>query len=171
MSTSSTSSLSSEISMENFLTLFVTQLQNQNPLDPTDNTEFMSQLAQFSTLEQEQQQTEYLSKANSINSASLQLDQIALASTFIGKTIKYSSGSSDSSDSDSDSDSNSSSDTLSGVVEGVKLEEDGTVSLIIDGESVSISNFIEVENTTTTTTTTTSSTTSSNILSKLFGKK
>ena len=165
MSTSSTSSLSSEISMENFLTLFVTQLQNQNPLDPTDNTEFMSQLAQFSTLEQEQQQTEYLSKANSINSASLQLDQIALASTFIGKTIKYSSGSSDSSDSDS------SSDTLSGVVEGVKLEEDGTVSFIIDGESVSISNFIEVENTTTTTTTTTSSTTSSNILSKLFGKK
>jgi len=165
MSTSSTSSLSSEISMENFLTLFVTQLQNQNPLDPTDNTEFMSQLAQFSTLEQEQQQTEYLSKANSINSASLQLDQIALASTFIGKTIKYSSGSSDSSDSSSDS----SSETLSGVVEGVKLEEDGTVSFIIDGESVSISNFIEVENTTTTTTT--SSTTSSNILSKLFGKK
>jgi flagellar basal-body rod modification protein FlgD len=151
--------------MENFLTLFVTQLQNQNPLDPTDNTEFMSQLAQFSTLEQEQQQTEYLSKANSINSASLQLDQIALASTFIGKTIKYNSSSSDSSDSSSDS----SSETLSGVVEGVKLEEDGTVSFIIDGESVSISNFIEVENTTTTTSS--SSTTSSNILSKLFGKK
>ncbi len=160
MSTSSTSSLSSEISMESFLKLFVTQLQNQNPLDPTDNTEFMSQLAQFSTLEQEQQQTEYLSDANTISSASLQLDQIALASTFIGKTIKYSSGSSDSS---------SSSETLSGVVEGVKLEEDGTVSFVIDGESVSISNFIEVEDTTTTISS--SSTTSSNILSKLFGKK
>ena len=166
MSTSSTSSLSSEISMESFLKLFVTQLQNQNPLDPTDNTEFMSQLAQFSSLEQEQKQTEYLSKSNSINSASLQLDQIALASTFIGKTVKYSSSSSDSNDS---SDSSSSSETLSGVVEGVKLEEDGTVSFIIDGESVSISNFIEVENTTTTTSS--SSTTSSNILSKLFGKK
>ena len=161
MSTSSTSSLSSEISMESFLKLFVTQLQNQNPLDPTDNTEFMSQLAQFSSLEQEQKQTEYLSKSNSISSASLQLDQIALASTFIGKTIKYSSSSSDSSD--------SSSETLSGVVDGVKLEEDGTVSFIIDGESVSISNFLEVDNTTTTTSS--SSTTSSNILSKLFGKK
>ena len=135
MSTSSTSSLSSEISMENFLTLFVTQLQNQNPLDPTDNTEFMSQLAQFSTLEQAQQQTEYLSDISSIGSASLQLDQISLASTFIGKIIKYSDS--------------SSSETLSGVVEGVKLEEDGTVSFIIDGESVSISNFIEVDNTTT----------------------
>lgn len=158
MSTSSTSSLSSEISMENFLTLFVTQLQNQNPLDPTDNTEFMSQLAQFSTLEQEQQQTEYLSDMSSIGSASLQLDQISLASTFIGKTIKY-----------SDSSNSSSSETLSGVVEGVKLEEDGTVSFIIDGESVSISNFIEVDNTTTTTGS--SSAASSNILSKLFGKK
>ena len=156
MSTSSTASLSSEISMENFLTLFVTQLQNQNPLDPTDNTEFMSQLAQFSTLEQAQQQTEYLSDISSIGSASLQLDQISLASTFIGKTIKY-------------SDSSDSSKTLSGVVEGVKLEEDGTVSFLIDGESVSISNFIEVDNTTTTTGS--SSAASSNILSKLFGKK
>ena len=156
MSTSSTSSLRSEISMENFLTLFVTQLQNQNPLDPTDNTEFMSQLAQFSTLEQEQQQTEYLSDISSIGSASLQLDQISLASTFIGKTIKY-------------SDSSDSSKTLSGVVEGVKLEEDGTVSFLIDGESVSISNFIEVDNTTTTTGS--SSAASSNILSKLFSKK
>jgi len=156
MSTSSTASLSSEISMENFLTLFVTQLQNQNPLDPTDNTEFMSQLAQFSTLEQAQQQTEYLSDISSIGSASLQLDQISLASTFIGKTIKY-------------SDDSDSSETLSGIVEGVKLEEDGTVSFIIGGESVSISNFIEVDNTTTTTGS--SSTASSNILSKLFGKK
>lgn len=162
MSTSSTSSLSSEISMENFLTLFVTQLQNQNPLDPTDNTEFMSQLAQFSTLEQEQQQTEYLSNMNSIGSASLQLDQISLASSFIGKTIKYNN--------DDSSDSDSSSETLTGVVEGVKLEEDGTVSFIIDGESVSISNFIEVDNSSSTTTSG-STTTSSNILSKLFGKK
>ena len=138
MSTSSTSSLSSEISMENFLTLFVTQLQNQNPLDPTDNTEFMSQLAQFSTLEQEQQQTKYLSDISSIGSASLQMDQISLASAFIGKTIKYSASS-----------SSSSSTTLSGVVEGVKLEKDGTVSFIIGGESVSMSNFIEVEDTST----------------------
>lgn len=154
MITSSTSSLSSEISMQNFLTLFVTQLQNQNPLDPTDNTEFMSQLAQFSTLEQEQQQTKYISNINSLGSASLQLDQISLASTFIGKSIKYGNS--------------STSETLSGVVEGVKLEKDGTVSFIIGGESVSISNFIEVNNTTTSSGSGSSST---NILSTLFGKK
>lgn len=158
-STSSTTSIGSEISTENFLKLFVTQLQNQNPLDPTDNTEFMSQLAQFSTLEQSQKQTGYLKDINSINTASLQLDQISLASTFIGKSIKYSD--------DSSSSSSSSDNTLSGVVEGVKLEEDGTVSFVINGESVSISNFIEVDDTATTSA---SASTASKIYSKLFGK-
>lgn len=35
-----------------FLQLLVTQLQNQNPLEPMDNFEFISQVAQFGTLEQ-----------------------------------------------------------------------------------------------------------------------
>ncbi|MFB4393812.1 MULTISPECIES: flagellar hook assembly protein FlgD [unclassified Pseudomonas] len=34
-----------------FLNLLVTQMQHQNPLDPQDNGEFVSQLAQFSSLE------------------------------------------------------------------------------------------------------------------------
>ncbi|KAE9646167.1 flagellar hook assembly protein FlgD [Pseudomonas sp. PB103] len=34
-----------------FLQLLVTQLKNQNPLDPQDNSEFVAQLAQFSSLE------------------------------------------------------------------------------------------------------------------------
>ena len=35
-----------------FLQLLVTQLQNQDPLQPMDNTEFVAQLAQFSNVEQ-----------------------------------------------------------------------------------------------------------------------
>jgi flagellar basal-body rod modification protein FlgD len=35
-----------------FLRLLVAQLQGQNPLDPKDGTEFVSQLAQFSSLEE-----------------------------------------------------------------------------------------------------------------------
>ena len=157
MATSSTSGISSEISMDSFLTLFVTQLKNQNPLDPTDNTEFMSQLAQFSSLEQEQQQTGYLASMNSIDTASLQLDQITMASSFIGKTIKYSSDETGATDK-----------TLTGVVEGVKLEKDGTVSFIIDDKSVSISYLIEVEDTSTAHTSTRASTTT---LSKSGTKK
>jgi flagellar basal-body rod modification protein FlgD len=37
---------------EMFLQLLVAQLQNQDPLNPTDSTTFVSQLAQFSELEQ-----------------------------------------------------------------------------------------------------------------------
>src|SRR5580692_2470433 len=39
-------------SEEMFLQLLVAQLKNQDPLNPTDSTQFVSQLAQFSELEQ-----------------------------------------------------------------------------------------------------------------------
>jgi flagellar basal-body rod modification protein FlgD len=35
-----------------FLKLLVTQMQNQDPLNPQDNSAFLAQLAQFSSLEQ-----------------------------------------------------------------------------------------------------------------------
>jgi flagellar basal-body rod modification protein FlgD len=38
--------------MDQFLTLLVAQLQNQDPMQPTDPTQFVAQLAQFSTVEQ-----------------------------------------------------------------------------------------------------------------------
>ena len=42
-------------SQDMFLRLLVTQLKNQNPLNPADGTQFITQLAQFTTLEQETQ--------------------------------------------------------------------------------------------------------------------
>ena len=39
-------------SEEMFLKLLVSQLQNQDPLNPADSTQFVTQLAQFSELEQ-----------------------------------------------------------------------------------------------------------------------
>lgn len=40
-----------ELGRQQFLQLFTTQLQNQNPLDPVKNEAFVAQLAQFSQLE------------------------------------------------------------------------------------------------------------------------
>jgi len=47
--TPSTDPLASE---GTFLTLLVSQLQNQDPLDPTDSNQFVSQLTAYSQLEQ-----------------------------------------------------------------------------------------------------------------------
>ncbi|OQY25613.1 MAG: flagellar hook capping protein [Desulfobacteraceae bacterium 4572_35.2] len=43
---------SSALGKDEFLTLMVEQLKNQDPMDPADATEFTAQLAQFSSLEQ-----------------------------------------------------------------------------------------------------------------------
>jgi flagellar basal-body rod modification protein FlgD len=50
--TTSTANVSASLASDQFLTLLVAQLENQDPLDPQDPTEFTGQLAQFSMLEQ-----------------------------------------------------------------------------------------------------------------------
>ena len=49
-----------EMGRNDFLNLLVTQLKNQDPLKPMDNTEFVTQLAQFSQLDQSTQQVKLL---------------------------------------------------------------------------------------------------------------
>lgn len=50
--TSETKRGSSELGKDAFLQLLVCQMQNQDPLEPNTDTEFVAQLAQFSSLEQ-----------------------------------------------------------------------------------------------------------------------
>lgn len=47
---SSSKSGPSALGQQDFMTLMLAQLQNQNPLDPMENTEFLAQLAQFNTV-------------------------------------------------------------------------------------------------------------------------
>ena len=47
-----TSDTNSQVSSQEFLLLLVTQIQQQDPLNPQDPSEFTAQLAQFSSLEQ-----------------------------------------------------------------------------------------------------------------------
>lgn len=63
---------------EDFLTILVAQLENQDPLDPQDSSQFVSQMAQFSSLEQqittnENLETLIASASNSEQYAAFQL--------------------------------------------------------------------------------------------------
>jgi flagellar basal-body rod modification protein FlgD len=41
-----------QVSKDTFLKLLVAQIKNQNPLDPADGVQFVTQLAQFTEMEQ-----------------------------------------------------------------------------------------------------------------------
>jgi len=63
-----------------FLLLLVNELKNQDPTAPTDEKQTLSQLAQFSSLEQMQ-------NLNTTLSASSGFSQVAQSAALIGKTV------------------------------------------------------------------------------------
>jgi flagellar basal-body rod modification protein FlgD len=71
-----------------FLTLFTTQLKNQNPLDPVKNEAFVAQLAQFSQLE-----ASTAMKTSMENmAAAMSGDRMLGAASLIGKTVSVPDG-------------------------------------------------------------------------------
>ncbi len=102
---------------DQFLTLLVTQLQNQDPLAPMDSTNFTSQLAQFSSLEQLTSINEGLETLT----ASQNSLQNAYLANLIGKEVGYEGTA-----------ANGAATTLYGKVTGVSYDSDGTY-FIVDG--------------------------------------
>lgn len=84
--TSSSSTASDTImGKEEFLTLLVAQLKNQDPLNPDEGTEFTAQLAQFSSLEQLMTINKSI---GSMVTSTTNSDNIALLNS-IGKDVVY----------------------------------------------------------------------------------
>lgn len=74
---------SDDLGKNEFMELMIAQLKNQNPLEPQDNGEFISQLAQFSSLEEMQ------SLSSSVDDVVSQFrsTQALQASAMVGRTV------------------------------------------------------------------------------------
>ncbi|MFV1873765.1 MAG: flagellar hook assembly protein FlgD [Oleiphilus sp.] len=74
---------STELGKNEFMKLMIAQMENQNPLEPQDNGAFISQLAEFSSLEEMQK------ISGSVNnfSSQFQSSQALQASAMVGRTV------------------------------------------------------------------------------------
>ncbi|MEQ8764681.1 MAG: flagellar hook capping FlgD N-terminal domain-containing protein [Planctomycetota bacterium] len=112
---------SSEVGSQDFLRLLITQLQNQSPLEPQNNEEFVSQLAQFSSLESTQALNSRMDLLAQMQQESLTLQQLAQGSALIGKKIDYVDP--------------KTGEDASGQVDSVSVEQ-GLVQLRVDGKDI-----------------------------------
>ncbi len=72
--------------LQDFMKILLTQLAYQDPMKPMDNQQFMSQIAQFTTLEQSQQLNQKIDQLLAIESATQSIG-------LIGKTVNVSAAS------------------------------------------------------------------------------
>lgn len=79
--TESMRSSSSDLGKDAFLKILITQLSNQDPLDPLKDKDFIAQMAQFSTLEQMTNMNKSIEEMVSMNKAT--------AVGYIGRIIEY----------------------------------------------------------------------------------
>ena len=111
-----------QVSKDEFLTLLLAQLKNQDPLKPMDDTQFVTQLAQFSTLERMQEVDDRIARL-------LEVEQLGQAYGLIGKEVEARTGKSGG--------------VVKGIVESARMV-DGSAVLSVGGESVKLTDVTSI---------------------------
>ena len=108
--------ISSQVATTEFLTLLTIQLQNQDPIDPVKQEEFIGQLSQFSMLEG-------VENLNASFENMLKLQEISQGLDLVGKHVDYLN-------------------TESGEIETGRIDElfddQGIVNLMINDQAISV---------------------------------
>ncbi len=73
-------SAQASVGLDDFLNIFLTQLNYQDPLEPVDNREFLAQLAQFSSVE-------LANRTNETTSAILDVSSLSQSIGLLGRTV------------------------------------------------------------------------------------
>ncbi len=110
---SATSGTNNTLDYNNFLELLVAQLKNQDPTNPSDPTAFVSQLASFSSVEQQV-------NTNSKLDALLTQSELSQGASIIGRTVTSADGS------------------VSGNVAAVEITSSGVSAILASGQTLSL---------------------------------
>jgi flagellar basal-body rod modification protein FlgD len=120
--TTTTSSGQQVLGQADFLKLLAVQFQSQDPLKPMDDTAFIAQMAQFSSLQQTQTLTQQMTQL-------LSTQQFATANSYIGRQVSV-----------QDANGN----TVSGVVSGVDYTS-GSPLLEVGSNTYALSSVLSVQ--------------------------
>lgn len=123
----SATNTASNIQMD-YMNLLIVQLQNQNPLEPLDNNEMASQLAQFSQLQQLESMNESFAKV-------LATTELTYANSLIGKEVSFMLET-----------ETGAIDITSGIVEQVYNNVDGEIFLRAGDYMFGLENVMSVKN-------------------------
>src|SRR6476659_8420925 len=116
-STSSTTTTpSNSVDYNTFLRLLIAEMKNQDPTNPMDTSQYMSQFAQLSSVEQAMQ-------TNNKLDALLSSQSLSQANGLIGKTVSF---------------TDSTGASFSGKVASVSINSDGSVATLENGTKVAI---------------------------------
>jgi len=116
-STSTTTTTSSTgVDYNTFLQLLIAEMKNQDPTNPMDTSQYMSQFAQLSSVEQAMQ-------TNNKLDALLSSQSLSQANGLIGKTVSF---------------TDSTGASFSGKVASVSINSDGSVATLENGTKVAI---------------------------------
>jgi flagellar basal-body rod modification protein FlgD len=115
--TSSTKTKSTNsVDYNTFLQLLIAEMKNQDPTNPMDTSQYMSQFAQLSTVEQAMQ-------TNSKLDALLSSSALSQADGLIGRTASF---------------TDSTGATVSGKIASVSINSDGSVATLENGTRIPI---------------------------------
>jgi flagellar basal-body rod modification protein FlgD len=117
--TSTSASQSKTLDYNAFLKLLIAQLKNQDPTKPTDPTQFVSQLASFSSVEQQV-------NTNSRLDSLLTQNWLSQAGSLVGRTIKSADG------------------ETSGTVVSVGITSSGATATLTNGKTVTLGSGVTI---------------------------
>ncbi|MFP4020059.1 MAG: flagellar hook capping FlgD N-terminal domain-containing protein [Halanaerobium sp.] len=111
-----------DLGQDAFFKILITQLQNQDPLNPMEDREFVSQMAEFSSLEKNE-------KIYSLLEEKMGSNQVLENSNLIGKEISADVEGVD----------------MTGVVTSVKSSEDKVLAVLDSGSEIDVNNINQIK--------------------------